>query len=288
VSYVSRGLGVGNADTVQQRARWFGYKREYLGFCRVYLPGDSITAYRDYVEHEEFVRRQLQEHLAEGKSLSEWRRKFILSGTLHPTRSSVVRLSVRRGVYEDRWFSPQSPHSDPGATVRNRVLVQEFVEGVEWTEWNDDPRLRDTHRHHEAECSLDSVREFLVGFKYSSLTDSTRYTGVLVQIMAFLEDNSGASCRVFRMRPDATTRRGTDDRGIQISELFQGGWPVEGPRIYPGDRAVRADGQLSLQIHTLDVFRGAADNGDLISENVPALALWVPNQMATPWLVQEV
>ncbi|WP_259279937.1 Z1 domain-containing protein [Enterobacter roggenkampii] len=37
VTYMPRGVGVGNADTIQQRARFFGYKKNYLGFCRVYL-----------------------------------------------------------------------------------------------------------------------------------------------------------------------------------------------------------------------------------------------------------
>ena len=35
VTYMPRGIGVGNADTLQQRARFFGYKRRYLGICRV-------------------------------------------------------------------------------------------------------------------------------------------------------------------------------------------------------------------------------------------------------------
>ena len=30
VTYMPRGIGVGNADTVQQRARFFGYKRRYF------------------------------------------------------------------------------------------------------------------------------------------------------------------------------------------------------------------------------------------------------------------
>src|SRR6185437_9790340 len=41
VTYMPRGRGVGNADTIQQRARWFGYKAGYLGYCRVYLSGPT-------------------------------------------------------------------------------------------------------------------------------------------------------------------------------------------------------------------------------------------------------
>ena len=34
VTYMPRGLGEANADTVQQRARFFGYKKRYLGYCQ--------------------------------------------------------------------------------------------------------------------------------------------------------------------------------------------------------------------------------------------------------------
>ena len=37
VTYMPRDMGVGNADTIEQRARFFGYKRRYLGYCRVFL-----------------------------------------------------------------------------------------------------------------------------------------------------------------------------------------------------------------------------------------------------------
>ena len=36
-TYMPRGIGVGQADTVQQRARFYGYNRGHLGYCRIYL-----------------------------------------------------------------------------------------------------------------------------------------------------------------------------------------------------------------------------------------------------------
>ncbi len=58
VSYMPRSLGVGNADTVQQRARFFGYKRPYLGLCRIFVGPDVRRAFRAYVEHEEDIRTE--------------------------------------------------------------------------------------------------------------------------------------------------------------------------------------------------------------------------------------
>ncbi|MYE91600.1 hypothetical protein F4X33_21680 [Candidatus Poribacteria bacterium] len=63
VSYMPRSTGVGNADNIQQRARFFGYKRRYLGLCRIYLTGANIDAFTDYVKHEESVRSSIRSHL---------------------------------------------------------------------------------------------------------------------------------------------------------------------------------------------------------------------------------
>jgi hypothetical protein len=43
VTYMPRGVGVGNADTLQQRGRFFGYKRAYLGYCRVFLSPNTAV-----------------------------------------------------------------------------------------------------------------------------------------------------------------------------------------------------------------------------------------------------
>jgi hypothetical protein len=53
--------------------------------------------------------------------------------------------------------------------------------------------------------------------------------------------------------------------------------------IYPGDRAVRDDQNVSVQIHTLDLTR---DN-NVVAENVTVVAVWVPARLARAWLAQE-
>ena len=62
VTYMPRGVGVGNADTLQQRARFFGYAKlkGYFGICRVYLEQALKVAFTDYVEHEQIMRGELE------------------------------------------------------------------------------------------------------------------------------------------------------------------------------------------------------------------------------------
>ena len=62
ITYMPRGIGVGQADTVQQRARFYGYNGGHLGYCRVYLETAARDAYRVYIDHEDQLRRSLAEH----------------------------------------------------------------------------------------------------------------------------------------------------------------------------------------------------------------------------------
>lgn len=48
-----------NADTIEQRCRFFGYKKDYIESCKVYLPEDSIEEFEEYVNFEEKLRKLL-------------------------------------------------------------------------------------------------------------------------------------------------------------------------------------------------------------------------------------
>lgn len=78
--------GISNADTIEQRCRFFGYKRDYIESCRVYLPKESIAEYKSYVRHEE----ELRTLLASCSSLKEYEHRVMLSPKLRPTRQNVL------------------------------------------------------------------------------------------------------------------------------------------------------------------------------------------------------
>jgi hypothetical protein len=128
VTYMPRSLGTRQADTIQQRARWFGYKSDCLGYCRVYLPVDVLQAYRGYVEHENHLRNQMREHRFADDSLRSWRRAFFLDPQLRPTRASVIDLQYLRGSFSNEWYWPKAPHESAGAADANRGLVKQFID----------------------------------------------------------------------------------------------------------------------------------------------------------------
>ncbi len=121
ITYMPRPLGKSPAaDTLQQRARFFGYKKAYLGLCRVFVQGGVRAAFAEYVDHEEFVRSALVGN--RGKPLSDWRRDFILGALLGPTRPNVIGLVTRR-INVDGWIVPGALQRDADAAESNRKLL---------------------------------------------------------------------------------------------------------------------------------------------------------------------
>jgi hypothetical protein len=283
ITYMPRNVGVGNADTIQQRARWFGYKSGYLGYCRVFLSAGAITAYRGYVEHEEDMRQRLREHHG---SLREWKRAFFLDARLRPTRNSVFNLDYIRGSFSNDWFSQKAPHTLEDACVENREVFARFIAAHLFRPNDGHPDRLDTHRHQVCRVSLrEALVSLLTQLRVVGAHDSLRYTGLLLQVSRYLEINPDAMCTVYRIRPDIATTRGIDEN-MEISQLFQGAYPVSTKDVYPGDRAIRTTGELTVQLHTLQLYVGN-DRGTIVATDVPTIAVWVPAEYNASWIIQD-
>jgi len=288
VTYMPRGRGVGNADTIQQRARWFGYKADYLGYCRVYLTDDTRRAYRSYVEHEEDVRHRLHDNSETGRLLRDWRRAFLLSSDLRPTRQSVIGFDYMRGNFANKWFEPRVPHCSPEAILENRCIVQQFLSSLSFQPDVGDPK-RQEHQKHLVASDIplrEACERLLIPIRLTSPSDSPRFNGLLIQIGCYLEQNPDARCTVYLMSQGVIRERGVDDDD-EILNLFQGAYPDNKGKIYPGDMKIRATQGLTIQIHYLSVGRGKSKDRTVIADNVPAVAVWMPREMSKDWLVQE-
>jgi hypothetical protein len=289
VTYMPRGPGTGQADTIQQRARWFGYKADYLGYCRVYLSSQMRSLYAAYVDHESDLRRSVGEHADTANDLRSWRRAFFLDPRLRPTRDQVLDLQPLRGAFSDAWFSPSVPHEPQDAVASNRQAVRTFVEGLSGQLRRDDgdPRRTEPQIHLGAHAvPLQSAyQELLTPLWLADPRDSALFAGLLLQVGRYLEQHPDATCAVYQMSQGQPRERSVGSDG-EIPNLFQGAnydESVTPPEVvYPGDREIRADGQLTIQIHTLVVKNGAR----VLAGDVPALAVWVPRAMAAAWLSQ--
>ena len=288
VTYMPRGIGVGNADTVQQRARFFGYKRSYLGYCRLYLEQGTLDAFQSYVEHEEDIRSQLETIQQENRPLNEWKRAFILDTALRPCRQTVLEFDYIRGQFSDTWVSPRVVLAADNVIQANRDAVSAFIQKMTFVDDDGHPDRTDTQSHEVCrEVSLSEVIEqLLVRMRVTGTVDSQRNTGMLLQLSSALDKDPDELCTVYRMSSGLRRQRGIDENG-EVTNLFQGEAPVN-PRerrgeVYPGDRAILDDDTITIQVHTLDLTR----KNDVVMENVPVIAIWIPARLSQSWVSQD-
>ena len=285
-TYMPRGIGVGQADTVQQRARFYGYNRGHLGYCRVYLETAARNAYQVYIDHEDRLRRSLAEHSESGRPLNEWRRTFFLDASLKPTRDAVLDIDYTRGPSPNVPHEAMPPLYSPEDLEENRRLIRNFVTGLPFVPDDGDPR-RTVAQHHEVvrDIPARSVFEHLiVPLRIEDPADSWSYLQIRLQIQRYLESHPNALCTVYRMRPRATEfeRMLTESGNI---EPYQGANPGTG---YRGDRTIFARGQLTIQIYEFaKVYSRAGDQrGNVLATNVPQIAIVLPPEIAVGMVAQ--
>lgn len=284
VTYMPRGPGMGNADTVQQRGRFFGYKQRYLGFCRVYLEQDALNAFEDYVAHEEDMRCQLQEVQRRGEPLRAWKRAFVLSPDLQACRRNVIDYEYVRGNYSNQWYYPGIAEAPEEVLDSNRTTTAQFLAGLA-LEVDPDLADREPAQRHKVCRGLSLaqvVSDLIVPFRVTGAADSRSLVGVMLQLSKALEDNGDEHCTVYQVSPDFARSRAIDANG-KINELFQGATRLAaGGYSYPGDSAFRDDDTVTIQFHTLQLRRSDA----VVVENVPVIAIWIPRRMELAWVSQ--
>jgi hypothetical protein len=288
VTYMPRGVGTGNADAVQQRARFFGYKRGYLGLCRVYLEGSTLTAFRNYVEHEEIMRSELEKVAASDTSLREWVRQFVLSPALRPCRTSVISVGEEyvRVRGDGGWSQQREAKLTDDLRAANSQAVDRLLLGLQ-LEWDASYATQsDAQRHKVARgIPLSKVAEFLADYNLPDPKDTAAITTLYVVIGKALEDNPNATADVYLMRPDYAASRTIDKDGF-LNDGFMQGRTGDGSDRYPGDAFFKAQNVISVQVHRYDLDEKVDGRTSEVAKAAPLIAVHVPAQLALSTIVQ--
>lgn len=290
VTYMPRGIGVGHADTMQQRARFFGYKEQYIGYCRLYLENETITAFRNYVDHEEHMLKELKSIQQNNQPLNDWKRVFILDSRLKPCRNQVLEFKYSHGELSGRYFVPRVILTPESIIEANRKTVEIFLSRNKYVADKDGHPDRTAIQRHEVchKIPLSEVIEnLLVKLRYSGAIDTQRHTIMLIQLSRALENNPNELCSVYKMSSGNTRERQLDDEQKGVKNLFQGESPVhpESMRgsVYPGDVHIYQKENVNIQIHYLDLFSN--DNTNLM-QRVPVVAIRIPSRLKLALVIQ--
>ena len=278
VTYMPRGAGMGMADTLQQRARFFGYKRRYLGFCRVFLENDVNDLFRSYVNHEEDMRAQLVDFRATGRPLTEWRRQLFLDRNLRPTRDNVLDIAYQRVRFGNDWVLPNRPHISDVAITANREVLARFRSGLMYQPHDGLDRRRGSLRNlMSRDVTLQFVQEELLTLlRFPYLDDSEEFAALMRLIQKRLRQSPDELADVYLMAQGDTRSRAYENGKIQ--QLFQGRQSDSQGPTYPGDRDVKTPDRISVQLVYLHLTEGT--RGVRIADDVPLVAVWVPGAIA--------
>lgn len=243
VSYMPRySIGKSNADTIQQRCRFFGYKRNYLDSCRVYLPLDSIMEYREYIEHEEIMRTMLKEN-----TLEKVEQMLILNGSMNPTRSNVLSKDVI--AYKlNGWRQMNAlEHIE-----ENISFVSNFISTQTFKEFKNFETPDRNHRY--VKLDILKVIEFLKDFKIMNMPDALRKSST-IQYLRYLTDKKDIKyAYVFEMSYGVSGGRERslimEKETLKINNIFSGR-STTGTQTYPGDKGICFQDSLCIQIHKI-------------------------------------
>jgi hypothetical protein len=273
VTYMPRGLGTGTADTLQQRARFFGYKEKYLHLCRIYLTADVKEAFTDYVTHETDLRLRLQPYDA-GRMLNDFERCVALPSSLAQlTRPAVMSDDIERYSFGGRWIQTRAVLGSAAELDVNKIAIKQFVHDQDPNWQTDKGSISRTNeqKHLVADVPLIELVALLRSYSYLSTDDSSTFAMLANSLETYSKANPSAEGVAYRMSGGKDRLRAAANG--KVRQLFQGRNPKKGAGelIYPGDSEIREIERFSLQIHYLTVK----------NESDPqvasfALAVWVP------------
>lgn len=278
VSYMPRSTGVGNADNIQQRARFFGYKRGYLGLCRIYLTTENIDAFTDYVSHEESIRSSIRRHLNDGKTLKDWRRTYFLDQKLKPTRSSVVLLEMYQSKGRGGWIAPDHPHDDSEILAENRETANAILRDFDLDEhaeagWNEKqiiPKFSDTIR-------LADFLQYFGKIRYKWPDDNMQHTSLMLMLDRLVAEEPNSTCSFYAFSGpwsgvDAVRSLNTE-QPAKIKNLFQGS---NARTNYPGARKLISEADVTFQLHRYNL---QTNDGKRMLRDVPVFAVHFPDKL---------
>jgi hypothetical protein len=262
VTWMPRDAGGWNADTLQQRARFFGYKKSYLENCRVFLHPDVMAAFHGYVEHEQDIRRQLKEH--EGRPLNEWKRAFFMDRRSRPTRANVLTDPYFRST-EGEWWRQSRPH---GAEAAGNLPPAQRLQALEGFEPH--PAFP---QHLLSHVPLEAVRDVLVDWSVSGHADVVAFFAIRCWLSDILENDPDAQCQLLQIRGKGGAARTRKRDKRDTIKLFEG--KRASGKGYPGDGKIHAPSGVTVQLHMLQI------DGD----TVPAIAIRVPDSLRTSSII---
>ena len=238
-------------DTLEQRARAFGYRGDLLPYCQFFATPRTLKLLKEIVFTEYDLRAKLQDWLAEGKSISSWASEIglMLPAGMNPSRTNVIESLSKFNSTKSKWHSLRRINYSQEAINFNQSIVEKL--GV-----RNAPKLNFGRLDHRAmEIKLkDLVTDVIEPWRIESYSPEWRHDDIIDFLKR--QENQEQLVTVILMELEENTPRTRDwDSEVGFINLFQGEdvVAIPGKPFYSGDRKVpfgTSNGEgIALQIH---------------------------------------
>ena len=276
-------IGPANADTIQQRCRFFGYKEQYIESCRVYLPRWTMSDYIDYIDHEE----ELRSILGSCDNLQAAERKLLLSPRLKATRSNVLPISIVSSKLSGT--REMQAYESKERIEANKITAEAFLKKHsndfnEVCQYNTEDR---THRWFK--LPVEEAISFLDDFQFGNYKDATRKAAT-IRYLRYLSERDDAPISfvyfyqmAYLKEGDNLRSRKFDYEKLKLAVPLATGRSTSGTDVYPGDLAMAGDDSITIQLYHIKLDGAPLD----YAHDAYSIAICYPESLATNYVMRE-
>lgn len=253
--------GKATADTIEQRCRFFGYKSQYIDYCRVFLPQKSIAEYEAYVKHEELMHSTLKK-CSSLKEYAEQLSVLHLSDNLNPTRTNILSNAIVRSKMSG-WRSMGSI----AYREHNKILVENLVSQLQDQFEVINPKMdKPMRKHRYVRVDISAFIEFFKRIQYADMPNLARKIAT-IQYLHYLQEEKGLSFVylieiAYELKSGSLRKRSLKD-GKPV--LMMGRTPDNS---LPADDVFKFEDSICFQIHHFTLKDVEWDNKDYYSFSV--------------------
>lgn len=277
VTYITRrAKGIANVDNTEQRARWFGYKENYLDVCRIYTTDAIKDDFSRIYEHDEDLWSTIERSQKRGIPFKELPRIFKLSSSL--LRLTRANVATTDSFDYSEWTKEEYFLFDEQKSMLNLNVVNTFKE-------NNKDNIRNFIIKSVEYDNYKIINNLPFEYVSSNLLNKLSYSNESnLNISTIRRLNEAISKLGISPNVDVVFMRCNElygERSLypdgKINQLFQGRSKNITETSYPGDASLPDENpdNIQVQIHNIK-----PSNRDDIKYCSVLVAIYIPEDIA--------